>query len=208
LGHRCLTLLGGKFIDREFFMTLYEDVARFVWSRGEEIADAVFAQRVERTLAEMGYDLIPASGETGEPSTLERKPDILRPEQARYLESPYEGYRVMVKVDAKGGVAARLVRAVATEEEREKEQNAPGANQLQKDREMGQKWCRDFDGFLAKMREQDLPLDVTLRREPEESQVLVVVDESLSKGSQERKRRKNRETLALQEQALGGGGTP
>ncbi|MDR2137167.1 MAG: hypothetical protein LBO68_02650 [Synergistaceae bacterium] len=214
LSRRCHTLRGGKFIDRELFMTLYEDVARFVWSRGEEIADAVFARRVERTLAEMGYDLLPASRlqasrlqenrESEEPET----ENILRPEQVRYLESPYEGYRVMLKVDAKGGMTARLVRAVATEEEKEKEQNAPDANQVQKDREAGEKWCRDFDGFLAKMREQDLSLDVSLRQEPEESQVLVVVDESLGKNlrKREKKRRENRGTQALQEQTFGGGG--
>jgi hypothetical protein len=208
LDRRRQTLQGGKFIDRELFITLYEDIARFVWSRGEEIADAVFAQRVERTLSEMGYDLVPENKEAAEAK--KEVKDILRPEQVRYLESPYEGYRVMVKVDAKEGVAARLVRAVATEEEKEREQNAPSANQLQKDREVGQKWCRDFDGFLAKMREQDLPLNVSLRQEPEESQVLIVVDESLSKsqraGGAQRKRRKSRGTQALQEQTLGGGG--
>jgi hypothetical protein len=196
-------------------MTFYEEVSRFVWSRGEEIADAVFAQRVERTLSEMGYDLLPESRETGEPSTegftdsdedKDENEDILRPEQVRYLESPYEGYRVMLKVDAKGGVTARLVRAVASEEEK----NAPAADQEQKDREAGKKWCRDFDDFLEKMMGQDLPLDVSLRQEPEESQVLVVVDARLKadirrRGQrQEKKRRKDRGTQALQERSLSG----
>jgi hypothetical protein len=110
----------------------------------------------------------------------------------------------MLKVDAKGGVTARLVRAVATEEEK----NAPAADQEQKDREAGKKWCRDFDGFLEKMKEQDLLLDVSLRQEPEESQVLVVMDESLSESASPRKRgkkrRKDRKTQALRERSLDG----
>jgi hypothetical protein len=181
---RCATACGGKFIDREFFMTLYEDISRFVWSRGEEIADAIFVQKAEKTLAELGYELLT--------DDLSESTD-LRVGQIRYLESPYEGYRVMVKVDSKGAVTTRLVRVVADEEEK----NAPAADQRQKDLETGKKWCRDLDGFFEKMREQGLPLDVTLRREPEEDELLIVVDKN-ARG----RKRKRRKGDSLREGAL------
>jgi hypothetical protein len=164
---RCDGACGGKFIDRELFMTLYEDISRFVWSRREEIGDALFAQKVEETLSELGYEMLtddlPAETEAGS----ERR-------AVRVLESPYEGYRVMAKVDSKG-VTARLVRVAADEGE---EKNAPAAHQRQKDLETGKKWCRDLDVFLEKMSQQGLPLDVTLRKEPEESELLIVVDKT------------------------------
>jgi hypothetical protein len=175
---RCGTACGGKFIDRELFMTLYEDISRFVRSRGEEIADAVFAQKVEATLAELGYELLTDEG-FAEAET-EAEP---RTGRVRYLESPYEGYRVMAKVDSEGVMTTRLVRVVADE----KEKNAPAADQKQKDLEAGKKWCHDLDQFLEKMQKQGLPLDVTLRREPEESELLAIVD----KRAQTRKKKKH-----------------
>jgi hypothetical protein len=183
---RCGTACGGKFIDRELFMPLYEDIARFVWSRREEVADAVFAEKVGQTLAELGYEPL-----TEDLSAQARSE--LRPGQVQYLESPYEGYRVMMKVDSKGAVTTRLVRVVADEEEK----NAPAAHQKQKDLETGKKWCRDLDGFFEKMREQGLPLNVTLRKEPEESELLTVVD----KNARRRKKKRGKEE-ALQERAL------
>jgi hypothetical protein len=195
---RCGTACGGKFIDREFFMPLYEDISRFVWSRREEIADAVFAQKVEQTLAELGYEML-----TDDLPAQDSSPSSeLRAGQVRVLESPYEGYRVMVKVESKGTVTTRLVRVAADEEEKKKET----AHQKQKDLETGKKWCRDLDGFLEKMRQEGLPLDVTLRKEPEESELLVVVDKNA--GGRKKKSRKERETEKnLRERALHGKGT-
>ena len=184
---RCDGACGGKFIDRELFMTLYEDISRFVWSRREEIGDALFAQKVEETLAELGYEMLtddlPAEAGAG---------------RVRVLESPYEGYRVMAKVDSKG-VTTRLVRVAADEEEKK---NAPAAHQRQKDLETGKKWCRDLDVFLGKMSQQGLPLDVTLRKEPEESELLIVVDKTDKTDKTEPARKKKRKKgEALKERA-------
>ncbi|MDR3230910.1 MAG: hypothetical protein LBT65_05680, partial [Synergistaceae bacterium] len=194
LARRCETLCGGEYIDRTPFMNLYEDICRFAFSRNEEIADALFAQKVGDVLDELGYELLTDAMEeetetTDETSALQIP--ALLPDRVQYLESPYEGYRVMIRTGGQGEVSVRLVRVVADEKEKE----AEGEYQRRKDVETGQKWCHDVDGFLDRMREEGLPLDVTLRREPEESEVLVVVDRKAARTGA-RKRAKKRPTLA------------
>jgi len=183
LEKRCNTLYGGKYIDRALFMALYEDVARFAWSRAEEIADHFFAQKVEQALAEMGYELLSDDADVA-----------LTPGQVSYLDTPYDGYRVMVKAD-KGTVSTRLVRVM----EAESETAAP--DRKQKDVETGKKWCRDLDEFLEKMRGQNLPLDVALRKEPEEVELMTVVDPNMR--VRKKKRKKKAEAGKLQERAVG-----
>lgn len=192
LVRRCETLCGGKYIDRAAFMALYEDIARFAYAHSEDIADSLFARKVERALDEMGYELLTDE----EPETRLESLSVpalaapaLLPGQVRYLESPYEGYRVMLKMDAGGGLTVRLVRLVQDEEEKK---NA-GDYQRQKDLETGKKWCRDFDGFLERMKEQGMPLDVSLRKEPEETEVLVVVDTSLAQTARRKKSKKQQD---------------
>ncbi|MDR0647982.1 MAG: hypothetical protein LBF92_01405 [Synergistaceae bacterium] len=164
-----LCLDGRKYIERADFMRLYEDIATFACERERKIADDYFVSRMKSALDEMGYELLPSdaaekSGGNG---------DIpMRPGEVRYLDSPYDGYRVMVKADTGGSLSARLVRVAASGEEKD----ASGPVQAQKDIEAGQKWCRDFDGFLARMRELGLPLETTVRIEPGESPLPVVAD--------------------------------
>jgi hypothetical protein len=205
---RCGAMRGGKFIDRALFMTLYEEICRFVWARNEEIADAFFAQKVEQALSEMGYELLSDELPDEAPQLELEGQAALQTGQIHYLESPYEGYRVMLKVDSKGTVTTRLVRVVESDDEANNKANDDknaSADQKQKDREAGGKWCHDFDGFLEKMREQNLPLDVTLRKEPDETELLTVVDKN-PHGREERKKRgkKGRKQLSTERKTLDG----
>jgi predicted nucleic acid-binding Zn-ribbon protein len=177
---RCDTICGGKYIERADFMKLYEDIAKFVSENAESIADSIFAGKVERALAELGYEILP-----DEHAETRAAAEALAPGSVRYLESPYEGYRVMVKTDKRGTVATRLVRA-----EGEGAENRSGPDQEAADREAGKKWCRDFDGFLEKMSEIGLPLDVSVRKEPGEAEVLAVTDKKA--GARKPKRKKSR----------------
>lgn len=199
LSRRCETLCGGKYIDREAFMSLYEDVCRFVFSQNEDIADALLAQKVGDVLNELGYELLtdetPDETSKGavppDGTSSEAELSALAPDRVQYLESPYEGYQVMIRAGNHGEVAVRLVRTVADEAEK----NAAGAYQRQKDLEVGKKWCEDFDRFLEKMREQGVPFDLPVRQEPEESEVLVVVDRNPA-AKKRRKEKLRRPTLA------------
>jgi hypothetical protein len=175
LKKRCKTLHVSKFIDRALFMALYEDVSRFAWEHTEEVTDRFFVKKVEETLAELGYELLTDESDEEE---------HLSPGRVRYLETPYDGYRLMLKVN-EGAVSTRLVRVAESENE------TPAPDQRQKDVETGIKWCRDLDKFFEKMAEEDLPLDVTLRKDPEEVELMTVVDKNMrarkKKGKKARK---------------------
>jgi len=176
---RCDALCGGKYIDREDFMGLYEDMASFVASREEEICDSIFANKVQTALEELGYELM--SDEMPDESQ-DASAAPLEPCAIRYLDTPYEDYRVMLRADARGTVTTRLVRAI----ENETAQSAD-AEQKARDMETGKKWCSDLGEFFERMKDEGLPLDVTLRQEPEEAAVMTVVDPELKR----KKRRKS-----------------
>ncbi|MDR3321130.1 MAG: hypothetical protein LBS93_01685 [Synergistaceae bacterium] len=179
---RCDTLQNtGKFIGRADFMALYEDIARFVHSSAKEIADAFLTERIERTLAEMGYELVadelPEDAENPGSEELRAIP----PSEVCYLESPYEDYRVMLKADS-GSVTTRLVRVEDDAKERD-------AGDELRDIEVGKKWCADFDKFLAKMKSQGLPIETSVRREPGEADLMRVKNTQSAKGSKRRGKR-------------------
>jgi hypothetical protein len=183
---RCDVMIGGKIIERPSFMKLYEDIAKFTYERGEEIADSMFAGRVKDVLETLGYEIvqdeIPSSGDMASTA-----PASLEPGAVRYLDSPYDGYRVMLKADKKGSLTARLVRV----------ENSAGSatrsaeEQEQEDRETGRKWCRDFDAFLDRMKDMGLPMDVSLRQEPEDTKLMTVVGKGTKR--REKKRKKSEE---------------
>jgi hypothetical protein len=178
---RCDATSGAKFIERTDFMKLYEDIVKFAASQGETIADAFFAGKVKESLEELGYELV--SDETeGEDGV-----DLLRPGSVRYLETPYDDYRVMARVDKNGSLATRLVRA-----EDEEPETASQADKT-RDREIGERWCRDFDAFLNKMKESGIPLDVTVRHEPNETAVIAAPDKIASKKRKSRKAKRKSE---------------
>jgi hypothetical protein len=154
---RCDAMLGAKFISRPDFMDLYEDMAKFVAENDEAIADSLFARKVKETLEELGYELAGSAAPDGGASGA----GDLRPGEARYFDSPYEGYGVMLKAGKKS-LAARLVRS----------ENSGGAlRENLADEEAGRKWCGDFDKFLGMMSDAGIPLDVSARREPGEAPV-------------------------------------
>ncbi|MDR2780484.1 MAG: hypothetical protein LBB28_05100 [Synergistaceae bacterium] len=176
---RCDVLLGAKFIERPDFMKLYEDIAKFVRERGEAIADSMFAGRVKDALESLGYEIVQdenPGGESGAAASLE-------PGAVRYLDSPYEGYRVMMKADKKGSLAARLVRV---EDPEDAAARSSDERELL-DREAGRKWCRDFDTFLGKMKDMGLPMDVSLRQEPEDVKLMTVAGQKKKRGGRRKK---------------------
>jgi hypothetical protein len=178
LASRCDTLRGAKYIDRQDFMALYEDIAKFAASNGEAIADSYFAAKVREELGRMGYALAEDEGSGGAEALME-------PGRVNYLETPYDGYRVMAKVGG-GELSARLVRVTDADEPETAE---TAKNQAALDREAGQKWCGDFDEFLARMRDAGLPIDVTLRREPDEAEVIATPVKGAKKKKSARKSR-------------------
>ncbi|MDR3255601.1 MAG: hypothetical protein LBT31_08525 [Synergistaceae bacterium] len=182
LVRRCDVMLNsGKFIDRPEFMVLYEDIARFVCARDKEIADSFLTNRLKLTLGEMGYELLTDELPEGEEKETARSAEhgaILR------LDTPYEGYQLMLRTDSES-VAARLVRVTDdTDEKRDAEGRL-------RDVEVGKKWCHDFDNFLVKMKDQGLPIDVSLRQAPGEAEVIAVESSGTRRGKRRRALRKD-----------------
>jgi hypothetical protein len=188
LMRRCDEMLGARHIEREDFMNLYEDLARYAASREKEIADALFAGKVKEALEELGYEILEDIDGAGA--------DALVPGEARYLEAPYDGYRVMAKVDAGGSLTARLVR-VAKDGEHESgsdtsDNDASDSDTSASASAVGAKWCADVDRFLDKMKQAGLPMDVTLRQEPGEAEIMTVTDAAAREERETRKTRKKR----------------
>jgi flagellar biosynthesis chaperone FliJ len=179
LMQRCDAMFGAKYIERTDFMNLYEDLARYAAEHEKDIADALFAGKVKETLEELGYKILEdADGASGA--------DTLAPGEVRYLESPYDGYRVMAKIDEDGALTARLVRVAEDGEHTRHETGDRDAS----DNEAGAKWCADFDRFLEKMKQAGLPMDVTLRKEPGEAEIMTIADTAEAAAGETRKTRK------------------
>jgi hypothetical protein len=175
----CDALAAAKYIDRPDFMRLYEKMADFAFTRRSDVPEESFAKKVESLLDEMGYELLaesPGQEDTDIPPA---------PGEVRYLSAPFGGYLVMLKTDS-GEAAMRLVR----------EESASGSG----DREAGEKWCRDFDAFLEKMESAGLPMDVSLRVEPGEAEIMKVP------AQKHRERRKGRGKSRERESAREYGG--
>ncbi|MCR5219718.1 MAG: hypothetical protein K6E31_01825 [bacterium] len=153
----------------------------------EIITDALLAEKVERTLKQMGYTLMDEEG----------RPVELKAGEARLLSTPYEGYRVRVKVGQDGAIATRLVRVVGSEEEK----TSVSEYQKQADIEVGKKWCANLQQIHEKLAEEGLPVRDIFRKEPGEEPLDIIVDASIRKPRkqatsaerpQERLREKNR----------------
>ncbi|MDR1944471.1 MAG: hypothetical protein LBQ19_06575 [Synergistaceae bacterium] len=182
-----------RYIERTGAMRLYEDIASFIYGREKDISEAFFVQKLQSALEEMGYELVSDETEESDGSMA----GVMLPDRAHCLESPYDGYRMMLRVGADGALTTRLARAVASEEEKD----VRAADQDAKDLEAGKKFCRDFDGVLKKMRESGLVIRETLRKEPGETDVIAVVDKTRNRA---KKRRRGRKSGDLREAALPG----
>jgi hypothetical protein len=185
LMRRCAEMCGAKYIERADFMNLYEDLARYAAGREKDIADALFAGKVREALEELGYEILEDADGA----------DALVPGEVRYLDSPYDGYRVMAKVDAGGALTARLARVAESD----------ASDNDASDSEAGKKWCADYDRFLEKMRQAGLPMDVTLRKEPGEAEIVTVTGAAAQKTRKKRRRSRGAKDEAGQS-AIGAGG--
>jgi len=154
-------LLEARNIPREAYSPVYTQTQRLLAEQMESMVDAAVARKVEGVLEGMGYALAEEVGSEG-----------LREGEIRYIETPYDGYRVRLRVDG-GKISTRLVRVAADE----KEARSGGEYQRRKDVEAGESWCRDLDAFYAALENEGIFMANLFRKEPDEELVEVVVDE-------------------------------
>jgi len=120
--------------------------------------------RVQDTLEQLGYATLAGKDGITEAGLLAG--------EVFFVETPWEGYRVMLRLSPQGELLTRLVRLVATEDERK----TVSTYQKQKDLEVARRWCHDYDKLIAGMELQGITCAVNLRKAPEEEEVLYLVD--------------------------------
>ena len=160
-------LLTAPVVSRDEYNSVYKEVKAVLAEQLEDIAEAVFAEKISATLSGMGYTLLDENG----------NPANLTPGQMRMIDTPYEGYRARVKVGKNHTVVTRLVRVVGSEDEKA----SVSEYQLQQDIETGQKWCKDVQNFYDALKEDGIAMTVKFSKEPGDEPLDVVVDESAKK---------------------------
>lgn len=153
-------LLTAPFISRDE----YDEIC----SKANDILEEQnFIEKVDKVLSEMGYSLMDENG----------KPAHLTSDQMRMLETPYDGYRVRIKVGKDNKLVTRLIRVVGSEEEK----STFSEYQKQKDIETGKKWCNDLAKFYSTLEDDGITMKTIMRKEPGEEALDVIVDKSLQK---------------------------
>ncbi len=158
-------LLTASVITREEYNEVYKAVKTTFTEQFEAITDALFAEKIGQTLEGMGYALMDGQGNPAE----------LEAGKMRMISTPYDGYRVRVKVNKDNRLVTRLVRVVGSEEEKA----AISEYQRQKDVETGKKWCHDLDKFYKALENEGIAMTTVMRKEPEEEPLDIVVDKSM-----------------------------
>lgn len=155
------SLLNQPLISVEEYREAVRQTHDLLYKRHEEQA---LLGRVRDTLEQLGY--VTLSGKDGITE------EGLQAGEVFFVETPWEGYRVMLRLSPQGELLTRLVRLVATEEERQ----TITSYQRQKDVEVARRWCHDYDKLIAGMEQQGVTCTVNLRKAPEEEEVLCMVD--------------------------------
>ena len=167
LCQRMEDLLAAPNVSRDAYDEIYMSVKKVFLEQMETITDALLAEKVEGTLRQMGYTLMDEEG----------RPVELKAGEARLLSTPYEGYRVRVKVGQDGAIATRLVRVVGSEEAKA----SVSEYQKQADIEVGKKWCANLKQIHEALAEEGLPVRDIFRKEPGEEPLDIIVDASMRK---------------------------
>lgn len=125
--------------------------------------------RVQETLQQLGYATVQGVEGITEEGLLAG--------EVFFVETPFEGYRIMLRLSAQGELLTRLVRLVASESEKQ----SHSSYQRQKDMDVARRWCGDYDRFLAALGEKGVACSVNLRKSAEEEEVLCIVDASVQR---------------------------
>ena len=157
-------LLTAPVVSREEYNDIYKAVKGVFEEQMETITDALFAEMIEKKLTGMGYELMDENG----------NPAGLPPGEMRMLSTPYEGYRVRVKVNKNNTVATRLVRVVGSEEEKA----SVSEYQRQKDIETGKLWKQNIEEFYRTLGKEGLPMKIVFSKEPGEEPLDIIVDKT------------------------------
>ncbi len=158
-----ISMLDMRIINTDDYNRLLEDTYLFIRKATEEAERRETILEIKCNLESMGY------------SVVERDRDFLSAldnGEILHLDTEWEGYRILVKLDENKGLTTRLVRMVATEEEKEN----ISAYEKQRDIETGRKWCQKYDIFIERMVNNGVIANIEMRKEPSEEDIMYMVD--------------------------------
>lgn len=162
-------LLTAQEISRDQYNEIYKAVKEIYLEQAEAVEEKFFAEKVAKTLGDMGYSLLDESGAPVE---------NISTGKMNLLNTPYEGYKARITVSHDGKISTRLVRVVGSEAEK----NSVSEYQRQVDIETGKKWCKNLEDFYKKLEAEGIIMGNTiLRKEPEQEILDVIVDESIQR---------------------------
>ncbi|KJU87358.1 secreted protein [Candidatus Magnetobacterium bavaricum] len=178
-------LFSQKYISKEQYNSAVAALTEFVMRAEERLARQRLILQLKDNIESLGYTL--ATGDKADSSDIKTlTSDLLmriESEEVVYLDTQWAGYKVMLKLNKDTELTTRLVRVVRTHQETQD----ISTNQRQRDSEIGKKWCEDYDRFLEKLQQDQLFIGIKLRKEPQEQDILYVVDKAQETTKQEKK---------------------
>lgn len=155
-------IMDERHIDKNEYESILKRATEFII--GAEMKRET-ASRLRQNLEGLGYSVI-GGDETG--SGIEK-------EEVVYLDTRWDGYKVLAKFTVDGELSTRIVRVVSSEEEK----SSVSTYQRQKDKEIARQWCKDYDRFLENLRYEGLATDIKLRKEPDTEEVIYIIDKNI-----------------------------
>ncbi|MBF0344642.1 MAG: hypothetical protein HQL06_10485 [Nitrospirae bacterium] len=170
-------LFMNRYVRKDQYDSSVAILSEFIIDAEERMAKQKIILRLKENIESLGYPILTDK----EPETLDNivlASDLfsrIESEQVVYLDTQWEDYKVLLRLNNYGELTTRLIRVVKTQKER---QNLP-TNQRQKDREIAMKWCEVYDRFIEKLREDYPSLIQKLRKEPQDENLTYVVNKEL-----------------------------
>ncbi|MBF0338713.1 MAG: hypothetical protein HQL05_12895 [Nitrospirae bacterium] len=168
------TLFSQKYINRQQYDNGVAQLTEFVAKAEERIARQRLIRKLKDNIESLGY-AIAAGDDAASPDVESLTSDLLLKidnGQVVYIDTQWQDYKVMLKLNQNAELTTRLVKLVQSQQQT---QDVP-TNQRQRDMEIARKWCEDYDKFLEKFRQEHLSLGLRLRKEPQEQDILYIVD--------------------------------
>lgn len=166
-------LIKQKFIEKEEFEKLrlkFIEVYNSILKKIEYLQTQKLLQKnIKETLEKIGYQIID--------SLLIEK---LTKGEIIYIDIPYsDEYKVQLRLTEDNQIYFRLVKFT--------DSLTPTSYEKQKDLEIAQKWCKDYDKILELLKENGIIIENIKRIEPEETEITYILKEEKKKQQEQQK---------------------
>jgi len=164
VGSKISTLQNQERITQEEFRSIADEVNAIILAKQER---AIALNKLKESLDAMGYSVV------NENESLQK----LENGEMVYLDTHEEDYKIMLKFNPQTmDITTRIVRVVATQEEREN----ISSYQKEKDLQAAHRWCSRHDKLTHLLKINGIELNTKLRIEPQYNDLTYIVDASIA----------------------------